>query len=681
MVIPVLAATIALSAFLLFIVQPVVAKQILPWFGGSASVWTTCLLFFQTCLLAGYAYSDALVRRLPIRRQVAVHAVLLVLSLVSLPIIAPESLKPVGGGHPSARILLLLLVTVGFPYFLLSTTGPLIQAWAARHRATDRVYRLYALSNAASMSGLALYPFIIEPLLPVRSQALLWSGGYGAFVVLAAGSALMTWRREAASLAGARSEAPPRSAEGAGGTVSRRRMISVLLLAALGAVALLAITSHMTRDVAAIPFLWLLPLLLYLLSFVICFDREGAYRRGLWVPATATLVVAMLLVEVLRPLDLRLSLPLHAAGLFAICMTCHGEVVARRPAPQHLTIFYLMVSLGGAIGGALVAVVAPLVSDANLELALALCAAAAVLYVATPGRLRFVGAAATLAACGLAALQVKGARAQAVALSRNFYGALQVSRASTASGEEVLRLAHGVILHGQQITTGPGRRMPTSYFGETSGIGRTLLALRPGNLRVGVVGLGVGTLAAYGQTGDVFRFYELDPDVERYARSVFHYLEDSQASVQVVIGDGRLALERDPPQRFDVVVVDAFSSDAIPVHLLTREALDVYRSHLREGGVVAFHVSNRYLDLAPVVQGLAAGAGMSAWRIKDEPEDRTLFAPSVWVMVTANDALLQRLAADGSGAAVPARDGLRPWTDDYTNLFDVVRFGADKVDL
>lgn len=665
------AATIVLSAFLLFVVQPIIARQILPWFGGSAAVWTTCMVFFQTALLAGYAYSDLLARRSPLRRQVLVHVALLLLSLLTLPIIAPAPLRPLAGDNPWARVVLLLLMTVGLPFFLLSTTGPLMQAWAARVSGGDRVYRLYALSNLASMAGLAAYPFVIEPVLSVRTQASLWGGAYAAFVGAAVGSALLAWRRERSAIPSELDRTHP-SIEERCPSPSSRQFVAVLLLAALGSAVLLSITSHLTRDVAAIPFLWLLPLMLYLLSFVVCFDRRDGYRRRFWVPITAVMVVAMLAVDAWRPLDLKLSLPLHVLGLFAACMTCHGELVARRPEPRHLTTFYLMVSIGGAAGSALVAIVAPQVLSASIELPLALCGVSWVLYVATPGRLRFVGAAAVLCSCALAVVQVMATRTGAMALSRNFYGALKVARVSSDPGA-ALQLVHGVIMHGQQVPTWPERGMPTSYFGESSGIGRTLLALRPGKLRVGVVGLGVGTLAAYGKFGDVFRFYELDPDVERHARTYFHYLEDTAAEVQVSLGDGRLALEREPPQGFDVLVVDAFSSDSVPVHLLTREALDVYLSHLRKGGVVAFNITNRYLDLSQVVRGLADGAGMVAWRIEDQPRDRRLQMRSIWVLVTASQELLGRFALDRIGAEVPARADLRPWTDDFSNLLDVVR--------
>lgn len=677
---PGLAATVALSAFLLFMVQPVIAKQILPWFGGSASVWTTCLLFFQSCLLAGYAYSDVLARRLPIRRQVKIHAALLVLSLVALPIVAPEALKPARGGHPVVGILLLLAATVGFPYLLLSTTGPLMQAWAVLRRPKDEVYRLYALSNAASMAGLALYPFVIEPWLPTRVQALAWSIGYAAFVLLAVWCGVEAWRAAGPKNTPARAVALGAANGGAeAAPPSWRALAPVLFLSALGSTTLLAVTNHVTRDVAAIPFLWLAPLLLYLLSFVVCFELRDSYRRAFWAPATAVSAVAMLWTELFRATDLRASLPVHALGLFAVCMTCHGELVSRRPAPQHLTTFYLVMSTGGAVGGVLVGIVAPLVLVTNFELTLALCAVAAVLYLSMPGRLRFVGAAALLAICGLAVLQIIGSRVDTVALSRNFYGSLRISRVATPTGEELTRLTHGVILHGQQVRSGPGRRTAISYFGEESGIGRALLALERSQegIRVGIVGLGAGILAAYGRPGDVFRFYELDPDVERHARTEFSYLEDSAATVEVVIGDGRLALEREPRQGFHAIVVDAFSSDSIPVHLLTRNAMSVYRKQLREGGLVAFHITNRYLDLAPVVADLAASVGMVAWQIQHVPETRALQQPSTWVIVTANLALLERFRVEGAGVRLQRGGEVRPWTDDYSNLFQVLHFRSD----
>jgi SAM-dependent methyltransferase len=356
-------------------------------------------------------------------------------------------------------------------------------------------------------------------------------------------------------------------------------------------------------------------------------------------------------------------------------MVCHGEIVARRPAPRFLTRFYLMISLGGAAGGMFVGVVAPLAFPAHFEMPIALCGVALAIYFTAPGKLRFAGALSLLAAAGMTTAQVRSTLANTVARSRNFYGALRVTRTSPAdAAASTLRLSHGVILHGEQYVSRERRASPTSYYGPASGIGRSIALLRPAPIRMGIVGLGTGTLAAYGRAGDYLKFYELDPEVERYARSLFHFLEDSPANIEVAIGDARLTLEREPPQGYDVIVVDAFSSDSIPVHLMTREAMEVYRRHLREGGLVAFHVSNRYLDLAPIVGGLADVTGMRAYQLRDEPADRSVLAPSLWVIVTRNDALIERFATERLGEIVRRRDDLRLWTDDYSNLLDVVQF-------
>lgn len=669
------AATIALSAFLLFVIQPMIAKQILPWFGGAASVWTTCMAFFQVVLVAGYAYGDVLSRRLPLRRQAMIHVALLAASVVVLPVLAPATLKPNADTEPCTRILLLLSVTVGLPYFLLSTTGPLVQAWFARRYQGDRVYRLYALSNAASMLALLAYPAVIEPFIATRAQAISWSAGYAAFALLAGASAVVTWRAAARrGTSGYAIVEPSEISSEAPGDLTVRSAAIVLALAALSSVLLLSITTHMTRDVASMPFLWMLPLLLYLLTFVLCFDGRGWYQRSIFGPIAALLVVAMLGIEVFGGLNLALSMPIHAAGLFAACMVCHGEIVTRRPAPRLLTWFFLMISVGGAAGGLLVGIVAPLVFPANFELPFALCATALIVYVATPGRMRFVAAAALVGGVALTTLYVRGVGANALAYSRNFYGTLRVTRSSAPdSPDAMLRLSHGVILHGQQYVSAERRATPTSYFGPTSGIGRTIELLRPRSIRMGIVGLGAGTLAAYGRPGDYVRFYELDPEVERYARTWFHFLEDTEADVEVTIGDARLSLEREPPMGFDLLVVDAFSSDSIPVHLMTREAMSVYLRHLRAGGVIAFHVSNRFLELSPVVRGLATESAMRALGIRDEPKDTLSFSPSRWVIVTANSDILDELAKQRVAEEVAPQSGLRTWSDDYSNLFSVVK--------
>jgi hypothetical protein len=689
------AATIALSAFLLFLVQPIVARQILPWFGGSAAVWTTCMVFFQVALLAGYLYSDVVVRRLAPRAQAIVHTVLLLASLAFLPITVSEAFKPSDADQPIGRILLLLAVTIGLPYLMLATTGPLVQAWFSRQFRSASVYRLYALSNLASMLALIGYPPLIEPNASGRLQSIGWSAGYGLFVLLAIVAAWSSLRRgadvaaPAATASGALAGAPAQPAtapamqaahDAAGASMGLPRADG----AAPGVGLLLAVTTHITQNVASIPFLWVLPLSIYLITFILCFDGTGWYWRPQYVLLAAIGTVAMLGGLSWRPdglfgaeraiLRIEHAVPVYAFGLFVLCMFLHGELVARKPAPAHLTRFYLMVSLGGAVGGLLVGIGAPLAFSYYWELPVALLVVAGVAAALSRGGLRIacVGASAL---CALLLFDyVRFVREDVVELSRNFYGTLRV----TASGEpgtksERRQLLHGVILHGEQFVDRDSRALPTTYYGPTSGIGRTIEAARGGPMRVGLIGLGVGTLATYGRAGDVYRLYELNPVVPDIARRHFSYLADSAASIELALGDARLVLEREPTQRFDVLAVDAFSSDSIPVHLVTREALAVYRRHLSERGAVVFHISNRYLDLSGVVRQLADEAGMIAVRLVDDPPADSPLLRSDWIAVTADARLADALRAAGGAAPEAPPAGRRPWTDDHHNLFEILK--------
>jgi len=457
-----------------------------------------------------------------------------------------------------------------------------------------------------------------------------------------------------------------------------------LLLAALGSVLLLAVTTHITQNVASIPFLWVLPLSIYLITFILCFDGTGWYWRPQYVLLAAIGTVAMLGGLSWRPdglfgaeraiLRIEHAVPVYAFGLFVLCMFLHGELVARKPAPAHLTRFYLMVSLGGAVGGLLVGIGAPLAFSYYWELPVALLVVAGVAAALSRGGLRIacVGASAL---CALLLFDyVRFVREDVVELSRNFYGTLRV----TASGEpgtksERRQLLHGVILHGEQFVDRDSRALPTTYYGPTSGIGRTIEAARGGPMRVGLIGLGVGTLATYGRAGDVYRLYELNPVVPDIARRHFSYLADSAASIELALGDARLVLEREPTQRFDVLAVDAFSSDSIPVHLVTREALAVYRRHLSERGAVVFHISNRYLDLSGVVRQLADEAGMIAVRLVDDPPADSPLLRSDWIAVTADARLADALRAAGGAAPEAPPAGRRPWTDDHHNLFEILK--------
>lgn len=702
------ASTIALSAFLLFLLQPIVAKQILPWFGGSAAVWTTCMVFFQTVLLAGYAYSDLLIRKLAPRRQALIHAALLVASLAWLPVAVSEAFKPADASNPIGRIVLLLTATIGLPYLMLSTTGPLIQAWFNRAHAGRRVYRLYALSNLASMLALLAYPPLIEPAASVRQQSLGWSLGYAAFVLLGLAAAWRAGRvpvaqehRRAGAPQAAAAAAPapqatltPTSTSAAAAapeaapTPGLREHGLWLLLSMLGSVLLLAVTNHITQNVASIPFLWVLPLSLYLASFILCFDGRGWYWRRTYALLSCAAIVLMFgalswRVDWTVPsigrgiVPIAEAVPLYAAGLFVLCMFCHGELVARKPAPAHLTRFYLMVSLGGALGGALVGVVAPLALSWYWEFPIALVVLALLLALLTGGWLRPVAIAVLCATLAGGADYLVQVRRDAIEITRNFYGVLRVrTTGSVEAGTARHVLIHGVINHGDQYLSPPRSRQPTTYYGESSGVGLALSALRARDgqppLRIGVVGLGTGTLAAYGRAGDTLRLYELNPAVLELATRRFTYLRDSAAAIATPLGDARLSLEREAPQAFDLLAVDAFSGDSIPTHLITREAALLYRRHMAADGVIAMHVTNRYIDLAGVTRQMADALGWQAIAVDDAvPEGPGLYK-SLWVLITGNPALAGRLIAEG-GRPVPPQPGLRAWTDDYNNLFQVLK--------
>ena len=670
------ASTIFASAFLLFLVQPIIAKQILPWFGGSAAVWTTCLVFFQTALLAGYAYADIVVRRLAIRKQTLLHVVLLAASLLVLPIVPGAFWKPSGAENPAWLILGLLTITLGLPYFLLSTTSPLLQAWFAQRYPGRNPYRLFALSNFASLLGLVGYPFLIEPWITTRVQAYSWSAGYVVFVVICAATAWHSRRTAPVSIATADREIPdephPRFP-------SLPRSLLWCSLAATGSVLLLSVTNHITQNIAAVPLLWIVPLTIYLTTFILCFDSSRWYPRELLLPAVAATlgVMAWCLADPRLTHELELQLAVFCGGLFVACMFCHGELARLKPAPRYLTHFYLMVSLGGAIGAALVGIVAPLTLPAHFELALGLIATAALLMWQVRrdplvfGALAFVAISATI---GCAAWAVVNFYDATIVTARNFYGVLRVQETGVNEVNRHRTLVHGTIMHGLQYLAPQFRRQATSYYTASSGIGRLLDTLHPRKepLRVGVIGLGTGTLASYGTPGDLYRFYDINPDVIAIAKRDFTYLSDSEARIETPLGDARLTLEREPPAELDLLVIDAFSSDAIPVHLITSEALALYAKNIKPGGVIAFHVTNRFLDLVPVVKALADEHGMQAVWIHDEAED-VLASRSDWVLVSNNRTLLEQPRIAGAASEIEPRPDWRLWTDDFNNLFQVVR--------
>jgi SAM-dependent methyltransferase len=747
------ALTILVSAFLLFQVQPVIAKIILPWFGGSAAVWTTCLLFFQLVLLLGYLYAHAVVRYLKPKTQILLHVALLVVSAAALPIYPKLSWKPTGSEEPTLAILKLLLLSVGLPYFLLSTTGPLIQAWYARRFKGAMPYRLYALSNAGSMFALISYPPLFEPFFGTHRQAVLWSFGYGAFILLCAVTALRSGGPAAAA------EVEETAGEHRPGA---RQYALWIALPACASILLLATTNHLAQNVAAIPFLWVLPLAIYLLTFILTFEGSGWYRRNPYLQLLAVALASMALadkIDATGAVPIKILVPLFSMGLYTCCMVCHGELARLKPHPRYLTHFYLMISAGGALGGLLVGLIAPKVFPALYEFPLGLALlgvltlvvlqgdreyawfagllpprrivlsavivaiAAHVAYnwrgplIAAAGKIanklfgendsRTVDNETVIVAMALASLLVlvaaRGGRlrgrltalsAELVVLTlvgyifyhvrqltadyrlnvRNFYGALRVRDTGPPSEFDSTRtLTHGTINHGEQLLNPARRNLPTTYYGPGTGVS---LAIREKGkdraIRVGVIGLGTGTLASYGREGDYFRFYEINPLVLQLARTEFTFLNDCKAKVEVAMGDARLSLEAEPDQGFDVLAVDAFSSDSIPVHLLTKEAMDLYFRHLKPDGILAVHISNRYLDLQPVLLGEVKATGRVARLVDNEEDESQDVFSSTWVLIKSPAAGFTPEEIQHSTELQSTRT-VRLWTDDYSNLFQILK--------
>ena len=682
-----------LSAFLLFMVQPVVGKRILPWFGGAAPVWTTCLVFFQGLVVVGYLYGHLLVRYVAPRWQSRVHVGVLVVSCLVLPIEPGERWRAIGEAAPLTGILGLLATSVGLPCLALSTTGPLLQVWAARDGKVP--YGLFALSNVGSLAGLLGYPLVVEQALGARAQSVVWSAGYGLFVVLVGGLAL-----RAGGSAGDRagtdrgdaveSGAPGEPAPGVG------RLALWGALAACPSILLVGMTRSLSLDVAPVPLLWVVPLAAYLLSYTLCFGRPAWCSRGL----SAGMLLAGLAVALWLPpaspssLDIGVRVAALVGGLFAFSTSGHAELVRARPGPAHLTTFYVMIALGGALGAVFAGVVAPAVFDSDLEVPVGVVLATGVfLFVHLPeqgkararrggaspaGRLVMV--AVILPALGAVLLQdTWRQRAAAVAMGRSFYSTLRVS--DTGEGPSARRtLSHGRTVHGQQLRGGARSRWPTAYYGETSGAG---IALRLGSgqgggqseLRarhVGIIGLGVGTLVTFGRPGDRYRIYEIDSLVIDFARRHFSYLAEAEAIVEIVRGDGRLALGREAPNGFDVLVVDAFSGDAIPAHLLTREAFVEYGRHLAADGILAVHTSNRYLDLASVVALSAGATGLRVALVRSDPDEDRGVLSSTWVLAAKGDLFAHELVAR-HGEVIEVPSSLRTWTDDHSSLVPILR--------
>jgi len=763
------AFTIFVGAFLLFQVEPMLAKYILPWFGGTPAVWTTCLLFFQVLLLAGYAYAHLIGTKLPPRRQMIAHLALIALCILTMGLLAivwksallpGSSWKPAHADFPVPRILLVLSVSIGLPYFVLSATAPLLQSWFVRTYEGTSPYRLYALSNLGSLLALLSYPFVVEPSLSLKAQANMWSGLY---LFFAAGMVLC-----AMPLRDARPLAAPVEADGAIENPSRSTYVLWIALAACASLLLYGATNQMTQDIAPIPFLWVLPLALYLLSFVICFDGERWYRRGVFHPLFAIAVFCTFLVAVyidriaasvghriLSTVTVNVLLQVGNASLllFAGCMVCHGELVRLKPGARNLTAFYLMVSAGGALGGIFAVAIAPLIFRGFWEYRLSVWSCAVLMTIvltrdrtswiylrkpifallifapalalplllgivehtriyaalafvagalavtfalwrntprllARPGRLAQLSLLTSISVLGVIYIEtVSIALHDTLLMTRNFYGVFRVEADEARDHSwHAYRLVNGRITHGEQFLSQTDPRLryyPTTYYNPNSGIGLVLMnhprRADGASLRIGVVGLGTGTIAAWGRPGDNIRFYEINPAIIKIVtdpNGYFSFLRDSSAKVVVVPGDARLSMEREVqsgnPQQFDVLAIDAFNGDAIPTHLLTREAMQIYLSELSPDGVIAIHVSNRFLDLTPVVaeHGRAFNLRYGWVHVSsDNPFDW----PSDWVLLSRNDRVLSQPEIAAHLDSLDAARRVRPWTDDYSNLFQLLR--------
>lgn len=668
------ASTIFLSAFLLFQIQPMIAKMILPWFGGSASVWITAMLFFQTALLCGYLYAHWSVRTLAPRMQSALHMLLLALSLFFLPIAPSPAWKPAGTEDPLFKILGLLTVSLGLPYFLLSSTSPLIQAWYARAHRTALPYRLFGLSNLASLLGLLAYPVFVEPNVTLHHQSLGWSAAFAVYAALAMASAF-AGREDA--VPGAASQALLNDTAETSDAPKPGERFFWLVLACSASTLLLAVTNHLTQNVASIPFLWVLPLSLYLLTFILVFDFERIYSRRvfLWLFLLALCAMAYGLIRWDSRTNIKLVIAVYAAGLFISCMFFHGELATRKPSPGHLTSFYLMLSIGGALGGLLVGVAAPRFLPAYFELPITLICCSALLLLILDYKKRRVslalGWATAVVVIMASGYYLSAYGNQARVMARNFYGGLRVTEYDKGTTDEIRYLIHGTVTHGTQYTDPSRRHELISYYGPESGISLAVNALRRSPLRLGVIGLGAGSLAAYAHKGDVIRFYELNPLIEDLARREFTYLAACRGKADVVIGDGRLSLEREPLQNYDVLVADAFSGDAIPVHLLSRQALELYFRHMQPKGILALHITNTHLDLEPVVEKLAATLGKHAVVVSTRADEERNIYRSKWALLSS--APIASPDIRRAGKKLTGRRDLRVWTDDYNNLFRILK--------
>lgn len=704
--------TIFIGAFLLFQVQPFIAKIILPYFGGGAAVWTACMLFFQAFLLFGYLYAHLLSKCSTFKKQAVVHGALLLFSLVFLPINVDNELTVLSTEQPLWSIIYLLTVTVGLPYLLLSATGPLVQHWFSLSVVGKQAYRLYSWSNLASLLALLSFPFLFEPLLSSTNQAMFWSVGYGIYCVVIMVLMIITAKQLALPVFNKRdlpeadlnktanesfAQANPANAQDNltqdGESYHKYQPLLWLALSTLGVVLLVSTTNAMTQNIPPIPFLWILPLCLYLLSFIISFHSPKWYVRWYWLLLfIPTSLIAILMFFIGSQFDITSQVLIYSSILFSACMICHGELAKLKPNVERLTWYYLVMAFGGLLGSVLVAFVAQHVFIQFLEFPLAIIAVLALFALSVytsekqVNKLVFTsGGLAIFCSVILAQLNSQYVKTD-IHSARNFYGILSVKDVEI-DGVKERRLIDGTTSHGTQYLSAEHKNTPLSYYRKDTGVAIALEQFSLINqaqgksLTVGLVGLGAGTLAAYGKPNDEYRFYELNPAVLDAAQNYFTYLADSQANITLVVGDGRVSLANELKAAksnqnalapFDVLVIDAFSGDSIPQHLLTVEAMDLYWQHLHENGVLAVHISNTHLNLLPLMQGLAQQTGKEIRYFKTKAATE-YGHDTEWVWLTNHKELLENAEVVAKHTPIKSETKLVVWSDDFSHLLSLLK--------
>lgn len=701
--------TIFLSAFLLFQIQPIIARLILPTFGGTAAVWTTCMMFFQVTLLLGYLYAHALRSKLTPKTAWLVHSMVILVAAILLQVLRPTAesagvLQQTFGGDMTLSIVFVLTQTIGLPFLVLSTTGPLVQAWQSTSHSNKSPFRLYALSNLGSVLALASYPFFVEPLLSLSTQVQVWSVGFFAFALFAFWSGRQTTVHDTWNTAEATAQALEQTPDT---KTSVGSYVFWITLSMTSSILLLATTNLLCQEVASIPFLWILPLTLYLLSFIICFDRPALYRRRLWMGLLAIASIASIL---LVHLDVHAGFTLQVVGLSSVCffasMVCHGELEKSKPHRSQLTLFYLLLAVGGAAGGIFVSIVAPRIFNGFYEfhfgLAIALAVSLLVLYrmlktnsatdsdpKAAPSlfpwsfdRLLTIGTgvtsffAAAIVACSLLYFLDPTYHKGLVFQGRNDYGLTSV-----VDSDGFRKFINGRVVHGSQSLDPTAEMAHSSYYGEGSGVGVAFEALRSEvdrPLKIGVLGLGAGAMTTWFETGDHARFYEINPMVVDVATRYFSFLERCPAQTSVVVGDGRIQLAKDlklnGSNRFDILIMDAFASDSVPVHLLTEECFELYNQHLANDGILLVHISNHFIDLLPVVLQHKVATGMTPVFIDHQSTNK--LNSSQWILLTRHKSLLNSTAVVNASTPIPDLAPVR-WTDDYSSVAAQLKWSAE----